>query len=63
MKHMDLWVVKRKPWPFAHAPPDGAFPAYSEPLGPGADDYAVDPDYPAEANIKNRTRPIRNLAS
>ena len=49
MRHMDLWVVKRKPWPFAHAPPDGAFPAYYEHLAPSADAYIIDPDYPVES--------------
>ena len=48
LKHLGLWDVKRKPRPLANAPPIDVFPAYDDPPGPGADDYVIDPQYPAE---------------
>jgi hypothetical protein len=48
LKHLDLWVIKRKPRPVANAPPIDAFPAYDKQPGPSADDYIIDPDYPAK---------------
>ena len=38
-----------KPRPLANAPPIDVFPAYDDPPGPRADDYIIDPEYPAEA--------------
>jgi hypothetical protein len=49
LKHLGLWIIKRKPRPVANAPPIDVFPAYDEQPGPSADDYIIDPDYPAEA--------------
>ena len=49
LKHLDLWDVKRKPRPCAHAPPIDGFPIYEEPPALSVDDYIRDPDYPAEA--------------
>ena len=58
LKHLGLWVVKRKPRPVANCPPDDLFPAYlpvrgtqtgDEQPGPCVDDYLTDPDHPAEA--------------
>ena len=48
LKHLGLWDVKRKPRPLANAPPIDVFPAYDDPPGPDADDYVIDPQYPAE---------------
>ena len=49
LKHLGMWEVKRKPRPRANAPPIDVFPAYDEQPGPSADDYIINPDYPAEA--------------
>ena len=49
LKHLGLWVVKRKPRPVANSPPDDLFPTYDEHPGPSVDDYIIDPDYPDEA--------------
>ena len=49
--HADRWDIKRKPPPLANAPPIDVFPAYDQPPAPTADDYLIDPDYPAEAYI------------
>jgi len=49
LEHLNLWDVKRKPFPRAHAPPIDGFPLYNEPPAPSADKYLTDPDYPAEA--------------
>jgi hypothetical protein len=49
LKHLDLWDIKRKSRPVANAPPIDVFPAYDEQSDPRADDYIIDPDYPAEA--------------
>jgi hypothetical protein len=49
LKHLGLWNVKRKPRPVANAPPIDVFPAYDEQPGPSADDYIMDPQYPADA--------------
>jgi len=49
LSHFGLWNVKRKPRPLANAPPINVFPAYDDSPGPGADDYIIDPEYPAEA--------------
>ena len=46
--HLDLWNVKRKPWPVAHDPPFDVFPAYDDPSGPDSEEYIKDPEYPAE---------------
>ncbi|MFH1878092.1 MAG: hypothetical protein ABH883_04735 [Candidatus Omnitrophota bacterium] len=51
LKHLGLWDVKRKPRPRANAPPIDVFPVYNERPGPSADDYIVDPEYPAEAYL------------
>ncbi len=47
LKHLGLWNVKRKPRP--RAPPSDIFHIYDEQPGPTAEDYLVDPQYPAEA--------------
>ena len=49
LKHLGLWIIKRKPRPVANAPPIDVFPAYDEQPGPSMDDYIIDPDYPEEA--------------
>jgi hypothetical protein len=49
LKHLNLWDVRRKLPPRAHAPPIDDFPTYDEHPGPNVDDYIRDPDYPAEA--------------
>lgn len=49
LNHLDFWVIKRKPRPFANAPPIDVFPAYDEQPEPSVDDYIIDPDYTAEA--------------
>jgi hypothetical protein len=49
LSHLGLWNVKRKPRPLANAPPIDVFPAYDDLPGPCADDYIIDPEYPAEA--------------
>ena len=49
LEHLNLWDVKQKPFPRAHAPPIDGFPLYDEPPAPSADEYLTDPDYPAEA--------------
>jgi len=49
LEHLNLWDVKRKPFPRLHAPSIDGFSLYDEPPAPGADEYLTDPDYPAEA--------------
>jgi len=49
LKHLGLWGIKRKPRPLANAPPTDVFPAYDKQPGPSADDYIMDPRYPADA--------------
>jgi len=49
LEHLNLWDVKRKPFPCAHAPPIDSFPLHDEPPAPSADESLTDPDYPAEA--------------
>ena len=49
LKHQSLWDIKRKPRPTANAPPIDVFTVYDEQPGPSADDYIVDPEYPAKA--------------
>lgn len=49
LKHLNLWDIKRKPLPRAHAPPIDGFPLYDESPAPSADEYLTDPDYPVEA--------------
>ena len=39
LEHLNLWDVKRKPFPRAHAPPIDDFPAHDEHPGPTVDDY------------------------
>ena len=60
MKHLGLWLAKKKPSPRANAPPIETHLDYShrvvEPYGPEADSHIPpfedylnsDPDYPAE---------------
>ncbi|MFC1817275.1 hypothetical protein ACFL0M_15385 [Thermodesulfobacteriota bacterium] len=48
LKHLGLWVIKRKPIPVANVyPPRRAPPIIpdSYPI-PTVDDYVIDPDYP-----------------
>ncbi|MBT8364516.1 MAG: hypothetical protein KJP23_07395, partial [Deltaproteobacteria bacterium] len=40
LKHLDLWVVKRKPPPCANDPPTESFIIYDEFSAPSADDPA-----------------------
>ncbi|MDP6395448.1 MAG: hypothetical protein QF466_08380 [Desulfobacterales bacterium] len=51
LTHLNLWNVKRKLPPCAHAPPIDGFPIYEEPQAPSAGEYLIDPDYPAEAHF------------
>ncbi len=45
-KHLDLWHVKHKSQPLAHAPPVHTPPLFDDSPGPSADDLLVDPQYP-----------------
>ena len=55
LEHLGLWDVKRKPRPVANAPPIDVFPEHDEQPGPSADDYIVDPDYPADLSRRSST--------
>jgi hypothetical protein len=41
LKHLDLWHVKRKPRPLAHAPPGHTRPLFDESSGPSAEDLII----------------------
>jgi len=50
LKHLGLWLPKRAPTPTrAHAPPQAVPIDYLESQIPSADDYLIDPDYPADS--------------
>jgi hypothetical protein len=51
LKHLDLWHVKRKPRPPAHAPPVHTRPLFDESSAPSAEDLIIDPQYPVESCI------------
>ena len=48
LKHLNLWDVRRKMSPRAHASPIDIYPTYDEPPVPSVDDYMKDPEYPVE---------------
>ncbi len=48
-KHLNLWDVKRKLPPRAHAPPIDFHTTYDEPQMPDVDDQVIDIEYPVEA--------------
>jgi hypothetical protein len=49
LKHLGLWLPKRSPQPRAHAPPQAVRIDYLDSQIPSADDYLIDPDYPADS--------------
>ena len=51
LKHLDLWHIKRKPQPLAHAPPINTLLLFDDSAGPSTDDLLVDPQYPVEADF------------
>ena len=53
LKHLNLWDVKRKMSPRAHAPPIDIYPTYDEPPVPSVDDYMKDPEYPVDLSRRS----------
>jgi len=48
LTHLGLWLIKTRPRPVAHAPPQLAASACDDWPAPGAEDYLTDPVYPDE---------------
>jgi hypothetical protein len=44
LKHLNLWIVNRKPPPCANGPPTESFIIYDEFSSPCADNYIIDAD-------------------
>ena len=49
LKHLDLWDIKRKSPPRAHAPPRNGTPSTDDNFQPRFEDYVSDPQYPIES--------------
>mgnify|MGYP001813657423 FL=1 len=49
LKHLNLWDVKQKISPRAHAPPIDLLNTYDESPMPSVDDQLIDTEYPIEA--------------
>jgi hypothetical protein len=43
-----LWLIKARPRPVAHTPPELAAVAFDDWPAPSAEDYLTDPLYPGE---------------
>jgi len=52
LKHLELWLVKSKPTPKAHAPPAGYILDHFSQLPMNDDHLFREPDYPLDACLQ-----------
>jgi hypothetical protein len=48
LTHLGLWLIKARPRPVAHAPPQLAAAPFDDWPAPSVEDYLTDPLYPFE---------------